>query len=80
MTAQRSIAVDSTTAPPRVGWLRATVARVTAWWATCRDYYVAAATYEELSRLSDAELARRGLDRATLARDVCEQGRRDACR
>jgi hypothetical protein len=29
--------------------------------------------YEELSRLSDTELARRGLDRASLAKEVCER-------
>jgi hypothetical protein len=28
--------------------------------------------YEQLSRLSDAELKRRGLSRDTLARDVCK--------
>ena len=32
--------------------------------ATCRDYYAAAAIYEELSRLSDAELQHRGFQRA----------------
>ena len=37
-----------------------------------RRYYAAAATYEQLARLSDAELHRRGLSRATLGRDVCE--------
>jgi hypothetical protein len=36
----------------------------------CADYYAAAALYERLSGLSDAELHRRGLSRATLARDV----------
>ena len=51
---------------------------VAAWLTTCRDYYAAAMLYEELSRLSDAELARRCLDRATLARDMCE--RQDTCR
>jgi hypothetical protein len=38
---------------------------------TAADYYAAAAIYEQLSRLSDAELHRRGLSRASLARDVC---------
>jgi hypothetical protein len=42
-----------------------------AWFRTAADYYDAAATYEELARLSDAELARRGLSRDTLGRDVC---------
>ena len=36
------------------------------------NYYAAAATYEQLARLSDAELHCRGLSRATLGRDVCE--------
>jgi len=35
-------------------------------------HYNAAAKYEQLSRLSDAELQRRGLSRATLARSVLE--------
>jgi hypothetical protein len=41
------------------------------WSATAADYYTAAAVYEQLSRLCDAELQRRGLSRATLARDTC---------
>ena len=45
-------------------------ARASAWLRTCADYYDAAAMYEELSRLSDAELTRRGLDRPNLARDI----------
>jgi hypothetical protein len=44
--------------------------RIGTWVDTCADYYAAAAMYEQLSRLSDAELARRGLSRATLAHDV----------
>jgi hypothetical protein len=35
------------------------------------DYSAAAARYEQLSRLSDAELGRRGLSRNSLAREVC---------
>jgi hypothetical protein len=53
--------------------LRSIGARIAAWLRTCATYYDAATTYEQLSRLSDAELARRGLDRATLARDVCQE-------
>jgi Mn-containing catalase len=34
------------------------------------DYYAAATVYEQLSRLSDAELHRRCLSRADLAREV----------
>ncbi len=45
--------------------------RVADWITTAADYYQAAAMYEQLSRLSDAELKRRGLSRATLARDIC---------
>jgi hypothetical protein len=41
-----------------------------AWGETCADYYRAAALYEELRPLSDAELNRRRLSRATLARDI----------
>jgi hypothetical protein len=40
---------------------------------TCADYYAAAAVYEQLSRLSDAELSRRGLSRDTLARDIARR-------
>jgi hypothetical protein len=42
-----------------------------AWRETCADYYEAAALFEALSALSDAELQRRGLSRATLAGHVC---------
>jgi hypothetical protein len=45
-------------------------AKASAWIETCADYYAAAAVYEHLSRLSDAELSRRGLSRATLASDI----------
>jgi hypothetical protein len=45
-------------------------AHASAWIETCRDYYKAAAVYEQLSGLSDAELRRRGLSRATLASDI----------
>ncbi len=48
--------------------------RVAAWVTTCADHYKAAALYDRLSGLSDAELHRRGLSRLTLARDI-----RDAC-
>ena len=42
------------------------------WIATAADYYTAAATYQQLSSLSDAELQRRGFSRATLASDICQ--------
>lgn len=54
--------------------------RIAVWVRTCTDYYDAAAAYEQLSRLSNAELQRRGLSRETLAREVCEAcERRDHC-
>ena len=46
--------------------------RMSAWASTCADYYSAAALYDQLRGLSDAELQRRGLSRDTLARDVCQ--------
>ncbi len=41
-----------------------------AWVRACGDAYVASAIYADLSRLSDAELQRRGLSREDLAREV----------
>lgn len=58
-------------AAPLSQWIRPSGQRLAAWIETCADYWAAAAKYEQLSKLSDAELARRGLSRATLARDVC---------
>jgi hypothetical protein len=58
-------------------WIRCVGQRFVTWADTCSDYYAAAAMYEQLSALSDAELARRGLSRATLAHDVsaaCDRG------
>ena len=46
------------------------------WVAACAESYAASAMYQDLSRLSDAELQRRGLSRENLARDVfksCER-------
>ena len=40
---------------------------------TMMEYYAAATMYEQLSKLSDAELRRRGLSRHSLARDVFER-------
>jgi hypothetical protein len=44
--------------------------QVRTWLDSCADYYAAAAMYEQLSKLSNAELNRRGLSRDTLAQDV----------
>ena len=76
MTAQTSLPLpnpEPLSAQPvgaRLGYLKTHVA---AWIKTCADYYEAAANYEQLSKLSDAELERRKLSRATLARDVCDE-------
>ena len=43
---------------------------VIAWANSCADYYAAASMYEQLSKLSNAELSRRGLSRDTLAREI----------
>lgn len=53
-------------------WLKSMGQRVGAFVTTCADYWSAAALYDELRGLSDAELRRRGLSRGTLGRDVCE--------
>jgi hypothetical protein len=54
--------------------IRRHIKEIAAWasaWATARANALAdAALYEHLSRLSDAELHRRGLSRSTLAPDV----------
>jgi hypothetical protein len=55
----------------RLGALKTYLA---AWIETCAAYYRAAALYDQLSGLSDAELHRRGFSRETLARHVY-----DAC-
>jgi hypothetical protein len=57
-----------------IGWMGSIGRWVAAWAKNCADHWAAAALYERLSGLSDAELARRGLSRATLAQDV-----RDTC-
>ena len=59
------------------GSLASLLSKVRAAVETCADYYAAAAMYEQLSALSDAELSRRGLSRATLAQDAqaaCDRG------
>jgi hypothetical protein len=68
-------------APPSNGGLRiSSIARSI---ADCikvmAEHYAAAAMYEQLSRLSDAELQRRGLSRATLARYVIATRIVDRC-
>lgn len=72
MTVQASLPPETLAAakPSLITHLGAFKAYLAAWLATCADYYAAAALYDQLSRLSDAELQRRGLSRDTLARDI----------
>jgi len=63
-------ATSCATTPAPAGRARRLRTWISNWFRACADYYAAAATYEQLSRLSDAELQRRGLTRARLARDV----------
>jgi hypothetical protein len=58
--------------------IKSVAQRVSMWANTCADYYAAAAMYEHLSGLSNAELHKRGLPRDTLARDVCQSCDRTA--
>ena len=70
-TVPNSPPADYAPVAPRSGLVQAMGLRLVAWCKTCGEYYAAAAMYEQLAALSDAELTRRGLSRATLARDVC---------
>ncbi len=58
-------------AVPLSKWVNSIGQRLAAWAETCADYYRAAGTYEQLSALSNAELARRGLFRATVGQYAC---------
>jgi hypothetical protein len=58
--------------PPLAGRLGALRAYLSACIATCADYYEAATLYDELSGLSEAELCRRGLSRATLGWEIAQ--------
>ncbi len=51
---------------------KAILPHVREWMRVACNHYWAAGAYEQFSRLSDAELCRRGLSRETLARDVME--------
>ena len=57
--------------------LRRCLAHVVGWLGTCAGSYAAARAYEELRHLSNAELGRRGLSRATLAVDLLRNYERD---
>ena len=63
------------TAEKRIGvgfrrYVQAILVRASAWATAHAEARAAATIYENLSRLSDAELHRRGLSRSTLSRDV----------
>jgi hypothetical protein len=57
-------------------WLLRLVQRLAAWAAATTasffDAYAAASLYDDLARLSDAELTRRGMSRADICRFVAE--------
>jgi hypothetical protein len=64
---------DDRTRARVVGVVGRTVRFVRLMVTACVRSYEMASIYESLSRLSDSELRRRGLDRATLARDVMDR-------
>jgi len=57
-------------APIRFSRLKRLCMNLVAWLNKCADNYSKAVVYENLSRLSDAELKHRDLRRDILARDV----------
>ena len=61
-----------TTAASLFSSIKSLAHRVKLWAKICADYYAAAAMYEQLSKLSNAEFHRRGLLRDTLARSACQ--------
>jgi hypothetical protein len=71
MTLDQQLSVAASSDGIERSGLASLLTGLTQWVGTCIAYYDAAATYEDLARLSNAELQRRGLSRDTLARDVC---------
>jgi len=67
-------------ASPRANAMKLLGQRVAVWATTCVDYFAAAALYDQLRGLSDAELQNRGLSRGSLARDICRACDRTAGR
>ena len=55
---------------PTRRYVKEIAARLSAWATAYANALATAAIYESLSKLSDAELRRRGLSRSTLAHDV----------
>lgn len=68
--ARRIFDTRTSAAQTLVRLLKATAAWLSAWIQFCADRYAAAALYDTLSRLSDADLHRRGLSRDSLAHDL----------
>ena len=66
-------------APIRVSRLKRLCMKFVAWSKKCADNYSAAVVYENLSRLSDAELKHRDLRRDILTRDVGAGDDRTSC-
>jgi hypothetical protein len=62
--------VSSARLRPQLSAWRGLCQRLATWVKDCADRYAAATAYEELSRLSDAELRHRSLTRDILARDL----------
>jgi hypothetical protein len=61
------------TAPPHArvwGFVKRTSMALGVYFASWRDAWIAAAIYQHLSRLSDAELERRGIARGDMGRHV----------
>ena len=80
LSAQQSMAAPasgSKSLPASASFLISIAQRIAAYASACADYWSAATVYEDLRRLSDTELRRRGLSRDTLGRDVfaaCDRG------
>jgi hypothetical protein len=70
MTLDQHIPRTSSVSPAEQSARASGWSALTAWIRACGNAYVASAIYEDLSRLSDAELQRRGLSRENLARDA----------
>jgi len=58
------------TSAPILNRIMCFVKSFAAWMRSCADYWAAAAIYDSLNKLSDSELRKRGLSRATLVHDV----------
>jgi hypothetical protein len=75
MTAsEHLVVIDAVQLPKTAASLFSSVKSLTngiaSWVQSCVDYWAAAALYDSLRTLSDAELQRRGFSRDTLLRDV----------